>query len=208
VQIAVPRWAGIALAVFGLAMLGALIMQIVLLDRQLGTVRDQRAIADRQAERAQPVLRDVRPLVRDVRLARPWLLQAAPRLDRLTRAAAPLAEELTAARAGDAARATIALADDLLDADVGRATRSVVRIADVAGDLQTMLRETRQRDLLRRVALAADAVPELERVSRRSLRIQRRTLKILEQSLAIQRSTQQHAASLDRKTGGSPPALP
>jgi hypothetical protein len=42
------------------------------------------------------------------------------------------------------------------------------------------------------------AVPEL-------LSLQRQTLGILQQSLAIQRSTERHAASLDRKTGGTVP---
>ena len=106
--------------------------------------------------------------------------------------------DLRAARAGAGARATISLADDLLDADIGRATQSVSRIAGATGELQSALRETRECDLLRRAATAADAVPEL-------LRLQRQTPGILQQSLAIQRSIERHAASLDRKTAGTAP---
>ena len=86
----------------------------------------------------------------------------------------------------------------MLDADIGRATQSVSRIAGATGELQSALRETRGRDLLRRAAAAVDAVPE-------RLRLQRQTLGILQQSLAIQRSTERHAASLDRKTAGTAP---
>ena len=182
-------------------MLSLLVTQIVLLEDRRETVRSQRAILKSQSRKASPALEDVQPLLRDARAAQPWLRQAGSRLDRLTRNAAPLVTDLRAARAGDAARATISLADDLLDADIGRATQSVAQIAGVTGELQSALRETRERDLLRRAATAADAVPEL-------LRLQRQTLGILQQSLAIQRSTERHAASLDRKTGGTAPVAP
>jgi len=198
VQITLPRWAGVAVAFFAIGMLGLLVTQIVLLEDQRETVRTQRAIAERQSREALPVLEDVQPLLRDARAAQPWMRQAGGRLDLLTRNAAPLVTDLRAARAGDAARAAIALADDLLAADIGQATRSVTRIAGVTGELQAALRETRERDLLRRAATAADAVPEL-------LRLQRQTLGILQQSLEIQRRTERHAASLDRKTGGTAP---
>jgi hypothetical protein len=215
VQITVPRWAGVAVAFFGIAMLALLATQIVLLEDQRETVNTQRAIAQRQIHEALPVLEGAQPLVRDVRSAQPWLRAAGLRLDGLARATAPLVTDLRAARAGDAARATIALADNLLHADLGRATRSVVRIAGVTDDLRAALRETRDRDLLRRAAVAADSVPEIERMQREALRLQRETVAIqrrshaiLRQSLAIQRTTAQHAASLDRKTGGPAPAVP
>jgi hypothetical protein len=75
--------------------------------------------------------------------------------------------DLRAACAGDAARATISRADGPLDAtSVGRRSPSP-RIAGITGELQSPLRETRERDLLPRAATAADAVPELLRLQRR-----------------------------------------
>ena len=206
VRITLPRGPAIAAAAFGLAMIGLLATQIVLLEDQRQTVNTQRAIAQRQIREALPVLEGVQPLVRDARAAQPWLRRAGGRLDRLTRDATPLVAELRAARLGDATQAVVALADDLLSADVGRATRSVTRIAAVTDELSSALRETRDRDLLRRAAVASDAVPEIARMTRDALRLQRRSYAILRQSLAIQRSTEQHAASLDRKTGGTAPA--
>ena len=185
-----------------------LVSQVVLLEDQRRTVRSQLAIAERQSRQALPLLEAVRPLVSDVRAAQPLLRQAGRRLDRLTSSATPLVNDLRAARAGDAARATITLADDLLDADVGRATASVGRIAAVTAELGPALRELRDRDLLRRATVAADTVPRLDGTLRESLRIQRDTLAILQQSLVIQRRTEQHAASLDRKTGGTTPTAP
>ena len=215
VQITVPRWAGVAVAFFGIAMIGLLATQIVLLEDQRETVNTQRAIAQRQIHEALPVLEGAQPLVRDLRSAQPWLQAAGLRLDGLSRQATPLVTELRAARAGDAARATIALADDLLHAHIGRATQSVVRIASVTDDLRGALQETRDRDLLRRAAVAADAVPKIKRMQREALRLQRATLAIqrqshaiLQESLTIQRSTAEHAESLDRKTGGPAPAAP
>jgi hypothetical protein len=209
VQITLPRWAGIAIAAFALGMIGLLATQIVLLEDQRRTVRTQRAIAQRQIRQALPVLKAVRPLVRDARAARPFLRQAGGRLDRLTRNATPLVTDLRVARAGDAVRAAITVANDLLDADVGRATASVARIAAATDQLSPALRELRDRGLLGRAAVVADTVPKLDGTLRESLRVQRQTLAILQQSLAIQRRTEQHAASLDRKTGGkSPPPTP
>jgi hypothetical protein len=212
VQVTLPRWAGIAAAAFALGMIALLATQIVLLEDQRRTVRTQRAIAQRQIREALPVLEAVRPLLGGARAAQPALRETGGRIDRLTRAATPLVTDLRAARAGDAARATIALANDLLGADVGRATASVERIAAVTDDLGPALRELRDRDLLRRAAVAADTVPKLDptlreslRIQRQTLRIQRETLAVLQQSLAIQRGTEQHAESLDRKTGGTAP---
>src|ERR1700710_1415094 len=90
VQITLPRWAGLATAAFALGMIGLLATQIVLLEDQRRTVRTQRAIAQRQIRQAPPVLKAVRPLVRDARDAQPFLRQAGGRLDRLTRNATPL----------------------------------------------------------------------------------------------------------------------
>jgi hypothetical protein len=142
--------------------------------------------------------------------------QAGRRLDRLTRNAAPLATDLRAARAGgaawghDLARRRSARCGHRSGNAVGRPYRGCHARAAVgiARDARARSaapcrhggrrRETRGRDLLRRAATAADAGPEL-------LRLQRQTLGILQQSLAIQRRPEQHAASLDRKTGGTAP---
>jgi hypothetical protein len=113
VQITLPRWAGVAVALFAIGMLGLLVTQIVLLEDQRATVRSQRAILKAQSRQASPVLEDVQPLLRDALAAQSWLRQAGGRLDRLTRNTVPLVTDLRAARAGDAARATISLADDL-----------------------------------------------------------------------------------------------
>ena len=75
--------------------------------------------------------------------------------------------------------------------------------------LDRLARETTPLVTDLRAAVAADSVPEIERMQREALRLQRATVAIqrrsdgiMRRSLAIQRSTEQHAASLDRKTGG------
>jgi hypothetical protein len=64
-----------------------------------------------------------------------------------------------------------------------------------------MLRELDRRDLLRKGERAADAAVRLEGMTRQILATQVESLRILEQSLEIQRETERHAESLDRKTG-------
>jgi hypothetical protein len=49
VQFTLPRWAGVAVALFAVGMLSLLVTQIVLLEDQRETVRSQRAILKRQS---------------------------------------------------------------------------------------------------------------------------------------------------------------
>jgi hypothetical protein len=190
----------VAVAVFGVLMLAALTAQIVLLQAQLGTVRDQREIAERQARDSKPLLRTVRPLASDVRDSLPAAARLGRRADALLRQATPLVADLRSVHTADTLRGVSLLTDVLLRSDVGGATRSVRAIADA-------LAETTRRDLPRKADQATADVAEVLRLQRTLLRLQRQSLAVQRTSLAIQRSTEAHAASLDAKTGGQAPPV-
>jgi hypothetical protein len=176
-----PRALWIALGLFGLLSLALLVTQIVLLRAQLDTVKDQRAIAARQEDRARPVLEGIRPLVGDARAAAPDIARLGRRAGRLMDVATPLAAELARADLGDTTR-TVAR-------DVNAMAAMVDALLALQRDVTTL-----QRDV---VAMQRD-----------TLALQRESVGLQRASLAVQRSTEAHAASVDRKTGGPAPAVP
>lgn len=216
-RVTFPRGAWLALSIFGVLMLGSLLTQLALIEDQRRTVRTQRAIAERQAREALPLLRALRPLAGDARTAVPGVKRLGGRVERLTRQATPLVADLRSADAGEVVRGLGTLTGAMLDADLPATTlavrdmtaelarqdrlqRLLVRGVDVLG-------QVRATDLIRRSARAADVVP---RTLRRSLSVQHETLELQRQALAairetleVARETERHAESLDRKTGGT-----
>jgi hypothetical protein len=215
------RLAAFAVAAFAIVVLAALVTQIVLLQAQLRTVREQRAIAERQSREALPLLRAARPLADDLHAAAPDATALARRAAGLLRQAKPLIRDLNAADAGQTLRGVSMLTDALLRSDVGGATRVIAQLAsqlvdaDVAPRLAALLAEAERRELLRKAEATTYDVATLRRMQRSLLRTQRQSLRLMrrsvalqERSLATQRSTEAHAASLDRKTGGPLPPQP
>ncbi|MEA2426093.1 MAG: hypothetical protein QOH13_2503 [Thermoleophilaceae bacterium] len=169
-----------------------LLTQIVLLVVQLHVLTDSRAhirSQDSKITRLYPPLEktalDAQPLIRDVRgLVKPLRGQSG----RITRATGVLPE---------LADSTQTLVDEAVPAM--RGTRQLIA-AILGRDLVTTVERVAADGHAAR-GIAGESLAIL----RRSERIQMRTLGILRQSLAIQRATLQHAESLDRKTGGSAP---
>jgi hypothetical protein len=231
-RVALPRAAWVLAALFGVAMVGLLATQVVLIEDQRRTVRTQREIAERQSRQALPLLEALRPLVDDVHGSLPEARVTGRRAGRLARDASALVADVRSAEPASALRATVALAGTLLRADVGSTLEGTGELArrlladDLAGDVSavaselghrrrlrrllrgslSLLREMDRRDTLAKGERAAEATLRVERMTRRVLATQVRALEILEESLTIQRETERHAESLDRKTGPSPPA--
>jgi hypothetical protein len=112
------RLAAFAVAAFAIVVLAALVTQIVLLQAQLRTVREQRAIAERQSREALPLLRAARPLADDLHAAAPDATALARRAAGLLRQATPLIRDLNAADAGQTLREVSRLTDALLRSEV------------------------------------------------------------------------------------------
>jgi hypothetical protein len=230
VRVSLPRavWVVVALVV---ALLTAIfVAQIVLLTDQLGNIRTQRSIAERQARHALPVLRETRALLRDARRGAPEAGRIVRGVDALAREATPLARDLRDARLGESVQRAGTLAAVLLEADVGSATRAGRELAETVlradapralRDLSAVSSELLEKDRLRRVlvrtlrlsgeaieqdlvrkgARAADATTDTAALMRRLLAVQ-------EEALALARETERHAESIDRKTGGPAAAPP
>jgi hypothetical protein len=184
----VPRALWVALAAGALLGLALLVTQIVLLRAQLQVVEDQRAIAARQEERAEPVIEGIRPLVGDARAAAPDIARLGRRAARLMDVATPLAVELARA-------------------DLGGTTRNVARDVNAMAAMVDALLAL-QRDVTALQHDVAAMQRETLSLQREAVALQRESLAIQRTSLRVQRSTEAHAASLDRKTGGPAPALP
>lgn len=205
-----PAWA--ALAVLGLLLLGLLATQIALLEDQRTTVDRQLAVAVRQLETVEPVADDARPYLRESRAALP-----AGR--RLVREATPLVQELRNARASEQLQAAGALARTLLEADIGTTTRQIDRadLPRLSARLTDTLDDLGRSRAIAKGAEAAETVPRIEAVLRRSLAVQRQTLVeayetrqlvVALRDLGIEtrdltRDAAEAAKSLDRKTGPS-----
>ena len=236
VTVTLPRAAWILLIAFGLVQVAMLVVQASLQEDQRRTVRTQRAIAERQAQLAFPLLEELRPLATGARDGLPRASRLVDSATKATREAVPLIEQVKDAQldrnlpaagalaatlldadVGSATRATRVLAENLVAADVPRMTREV---SDVVFELQTQRRlrrllvrsvavlgEVRERDLIEKAATAAEVTPDLAKATAELLRIQRETLPILKETLAVAREAEKHAESLDTKTGG-PAATP
>lgn len=229
VRVSLPRstWAAVV-AVLAVPVL-ALILQLMVVEDQRRTIRDQRALTDRllseaaaAREDATPLLRKTPPLVDGLAEALPAARATGRRLDALGKAATPLAQKLASPEVADVLSEAARLAADLRDADVGSAIRvgGVVsaqlldqdRLQRLLVRTVAVLGEVRARDLVPKAARAAELTPELVRIQRStigilrsSLAVQRDTLDVARQPLEVARDTNGHAESLDRKFGGQVP---
>jgi hypothetical protein len=231
-RVSFPRGAWIALGLFGLTMIGLLGVQLALIEDQRSTTDRQLKTAVRQANAALPLIEDAQPLVEQLRGDAPAIRRFGRDAARLTKELTPLVRGLNDARADEQLRAAGALARTLLNADVGSTTIAVRRLSanllsadlpSTARALDGFLRRARDQRLVELSARAARAVPQdivptLDRslrvqqqavaALRESLAIQRATLDTARETLAVARQTEQHAESIDRKTGGPVPAVP
>lgn len=236
IRVTLPRAAWALIIAFGVVQVGMLVLQASLQEDQRRTVRTQRAIAERQAQLAFPLLEELRPLATGARDGLPKAGRLVDSATRATREAVPLIEQVKDAQLDRNLPAAGALAATLLDADVGGATRATRVLAenllaadvprmtrefgDIAFELQTQRRlrrllvrsvsvlgDVRERRLVEKAATAAELTPGLARATTELLRIQRETLPILKETLAVAREAEKHAESLDNKTGG-PAATP
>jgi hypothetical protein len=227
-----PRAAWALAGVFGVAMVGLLVVNVVLIAAQLDVVRDQRGVAERQERRAGPLLEATRPLADDLRAALPAaarltrearplvprLSRSARRVDDLTREATPLAAALradgfagTAVRAGrltaDLSQALLAAGAPQAAADGRRVSRELLeqrRLRRTLTGALRLMRALERERVVPRTARAARLAPEAVALMRTLVAAQQRSLTILERSLAVQEQTARHAASLDRKIGFGP----
>jgi hypothetical protein len=224
-RVSFPRGAWVVLGLFGVAMISLLGVQLALIEDQRSTTDRQLRTAVRQANASLPLIQDAQPLVEQLR-------GDAPAIRRFGRDAARLTKQLDKADAGEQLAAAGALARTLLDADVGSTTLAVRRLAAnlLGADLPSttralngFLKRARDERLVETAARAARAVPhDIVPTLDQSLRVQQQTLAFMRESLAIQRATlqaardtlavakqtEQHAESIDRKTGGAAPAIP
>lgn len=197
VEITLPLPLWIALGVFAVVLLGGLTTQILLLEDQRTTVDRQLAVAAKQLDQVEPLLRDVQPLVEDTRVGLPRAQRLTHEALPLVEAATPVVTELDRARVGEQLQAAGALARSLLDA---RAGRNLQRLPGLADDAQRLTREVGrisdallEQDRLPRVLVRSAAtfgelralhtVPKITRAAE----IAPRQLTILEESLAVQR---------------------
>jgi hypothetical protein len=179
-------------SVFGVLMLGLLGVQVAMIEDQRSTTDQQLANAVRQTKVALDAVEDLREarltdLSRSVRRARP----------------ATTAEQVRALSSEVLDAGLPALTAEFLEQD--RLRRLLVRSTAVLGEVQ-------ERDLVRRVAQAADRAPQLEALARRAVALTERLLATQVDALATAKRTEaaavqaaQSAQSIDRKTGGTLP---
>jgi hypothetical protein len=194
-----------------------LLAMLTLLAFQLGVLRDsQRHIAatDRKVTRVirgtQPVIDDARPVVGDIG----DLVKAAAPLVRGARPLVAALSRLDPVGIGASIRVAGTLAGRLSEGD------RLVRAVDESAALLDALGRA---GFVGRTLRAADLVPYITDILRRTLAVQRTTLEVQRQSrslqrrslqvqlhtLAIQREALRHIRSIDRKTGGQvPPPSP
>jgi hypothetical protein len=179
-------------------MVGGIATQVALIRSQLETNEDQRAIVRTQLRQARPVLESSRPLTQELLRRLPAERRLARSLGDLAAESTPLAAELRAAGVGQSVRGGRELAASLLENDAGGTLRG---LGDVVGEL---LHRDRLRRLLVVSLRAAETIPRQYLTQVETLRIQRRALVAIEQTLAVARETERHADSLDRKLLGPP----
>jgi hypothetical protein len=211
-RVSFPRGVWVAVAVFGLLTLGGILAQLVTVNKQLDTNKDQRALIRRQVREALPLVDSATPLVRRTLENLPETERTGRRVERLAAAATPLVHELRRAGLDSSARAVQELAATLLRADAGAAATAA---RDLALDLlrigpgETIARTSESAALLPDVLKAQRRALAVQRrsfaVQRRSFAVQRETLAIAQQLLAVAVETEKHADSLDRKLGGPAP---
>jgi hypothetical protein len=209
-RVSFPRAVWAMLAVVGLLQVGGILTQLVVVEDQREIVRDQLDIAERQrrdskplVDQAKPLVDEAKPLVHAALEDLPQTRRLGRQLRRLVRETTPLVEDLNRTPVASGIRAGTQLTIDLLRADLPGAVRSASALMGELRDVQLVSRSVR----------AADAVPRMLHVQRRTLRIQLRTLRIqtralarIETLLGVARETERHAESIDRKTGGELPA--
>jgi hypothetical protein len=205
VRVSLPRKVWVALALLALVPMVTLALQLRAIEAQREIVEDQRAIAQRQIAESLPLIRDGRLLADEAVGSLPQIAAIGRRSDRLTREATPLVEELRAARLEEVVRAVGALSRGLLEADAQGATR---QLGAALPDLAALVREVRARDLVRRSAVAADAVLDVRRIAAETLAVQREALAVLRRSEGVQDQARQHVRNIDRRTGGGTALVP
>ena len=223
-RVTFPRVAWVAMAIVFTAQIGLLGVQLLLLEDQRTTTDAQLRTAVRQANASLPLIEDAQPLVESLAASRPQVRRLARDTTALLGELTPLARDLNDARADEQLRAAGALAQTLLESDIGATTRATRHLAltlldaDVPATTRALngfLGRARDHRLVERSARAAEVVPQLPSLLRRSVAVQEQTLAIQRETLAIARQTMtaaqqaaRSAESLDRKTGGSAPAAP
>jgi uncharacterized protein YoxC len=209
----------------------------VLLTMLLGVLRDSREhivttdtrIAQLQGQidpalrQAQPVVQSVEPLVRDARgLVKPLkgtaesLTSAADALPAALQSAVVLFDRVRPLV--DQSLPLVSSATALVDGlDESDAVNSIRVLGDVGRAVAAQRLLPKLSDTLDRVPHFEDLAVELTQIQRRtvkiqvrSLRTQQRTLRLLFQSIGIQRAVLQHTENIDRKTAVLPtaPAAP
>lgn len=218
-------WA--ALGLFAVLMVGSLATQILLLEDQRTTVDRQLAVAAKQLDAIDPLLREARPFVEESRAALPQSRRLTREALPLVESATPLVQELDRARAGEQLEAAGALARSLLDARAGRNLGRLQAIADDVTRLPALTRDiTRDVQRLTKLTVVADLAPHQLRTLQESLAVQRETLAAVREGVALTREgvtgvnelraigrdtlvearrAANSAESLDRKLGGSLP---
>ena len=224
-SITFSRGTWIALTLFGLAMLGTLCAQLLLIEDQRTTTDSKLKTADRQANPAIPLLDRTRPLVDQTTQALPAVRRLGRDTQGLLGDLRPLTRDLRDARAPEQLQAAGALARTLLEADIGEMARAVQRadLPNLATDLRAVssellrqqrlrrllvrsnavLGEVRARHLVEKSSVAAESVPRMEALLRESVRIQSQTLAIAQETQRAAERAARSAESIDRKTGPS-----
>jgi hypothetical protein len=159
-RVVLTRRATLLAAIPVVLMLGFLGLQVFLLTEQRRLIANQLELQRALTERSVPVLDAARPLVDDLREDRQDLLARARRADRLVRETTPLVRDLRAAELPEAARASrelaaAALTDDrlarTLDATLAALVEQrrlgLLRDADRAAELTPTLVELQRQAL-------------------------------------------------------------
>jgi hypothetical protein len=194
-----------------------LLAMLTLLAFQLGVLKDSQghiAAQDRKITRlmrgSQPVIDDARPVVGDIG----DLVDAAAPVVRGARPLVAALRQLDPVGIGTAISVTGHLAGRLSEGDrLVRAVDETTALLDALGHAGFVSRTLRAADLvpyitgiLRRTLRVQLTTLEIQRDSRA---IQRRSLRVQLRTLAIQQEALRHIRSIDRKTGGQvPPPTP
>ncbi len=208
--------AKITAAVFGVLMIGLLVINNLQIGGQLATVKQQR---DFQAKQ-DPLVRDLRPIFDDAAKNLPQTRRAARDAAALVRSTRPLVGDLRRADVDDVLVTVGSLAQALsarnrLVTLVDRSNRLVGTFEEtgVLGKTSRLADRFEQTDVLDSTARAARRAPgfmeELLRVQKETRELQRQTLAVQRETLAIQKEALERIRSIDNKTGGpAPGAVP
>ena len=187
--VTLSRGLKIAAAVFGVLMIGLLVLNNLQIGAQLAVVEQQR---DFQAQ-ADPLVRDGRILAEDARDRLPQVKRDARAAAALIRATRPLVGDLTEVDVADVLTATGSLAQGL------SARNRLVRLVDRSDRLIASLEDS---GLVRRTP---GLLEELLRIQRETRELQRQSLAVQRETLAIQKEALARIRSIDNKTGGPAP---